>query len=131
VFGWYEYPMPLTVIVVSYLTLLLAIGVGLPRSCRTAIVSSCSAIIVLLLIMTACYLDWTPVGESVIGGLQGRYFIPVLPLLIFLSLSGEPPKLDRSLFLIAALVSIFSVVFLAQIFYPAFPVSRFYFRLSG
>ncbi|MBU6498327.1 MAG: DUF2142 domain-containing protein [Rhodospirillales bacterium] len=32
------------------------------------------------LVMTAMYLIWTPVGALYVGGVQGRYFLPVLPL---------------------------------------------------
>ena len=37
-----------------------------------------------VLVMTSMYVTWTPVGESVIKGVQGRYAIPVAPLLCFL-----------------------------------------------
>lgn len=36
------------------------------------------------LIFTSLYLQWTPVEDTSIAGVQGRYFIPILPLLIFL-----------------------------------------------
>ena len=37
--------------------------------------------------VTACalvYITWTPVGQNVIDGIQGRYFIPIFPLLFLL-----------------------------------------------
>ncbi len=43
-----------------------------------------AAVVVVALITTvggALYLSWTPVGKPTIDGLQGRYFLPVLPLL--------------------------------------------------
>ncbi|MBW4021939.1 MAG: DUF2142 domain-containing protein [Proteobacteria bacterium] len=36
------------------------------------------------LIFIALYLSWTPVGMARIDGIQGRYFIPLLPMLLFL-----------------------------------------------
>lgn len=30
------------------------------------------------------YVSWTPVGQNIIDGVQGRYFIPILPLLFLL-----------------------------------------------
>jgi hypothetical protein len=36
------------------------------------------------LIFVALYLSWTPVGMARIDGIQGRYFIPLLPMLLFL-----------------------------------------------
>lgn len=42
-----------------------------------------SSILVLLLIATSLYVQWTRVGEKLISGIQGRYFIPILvPLLL-------------------------------------------------
>lgn len=37
-----------------------------------------------ILVFTISYLTWTPVGKPTIDGLQGRYFIPVLPLFLLL-----------------------------------------------
>ena len=36
------------------------------------------------LIFTSLYVQWTAVGQNFISGLQGRYFIPLLPLVFFL-----------------------------------------------
>lgn len=36
------------------------------------------------LLCTLLYLGWTPVGQADIQGLQGRYFIPVAPLILIL-----------------------------------------------
>jgi hypothetical protein len=36
------------------------------------------------LIFVALYLTWTPVGADRVDGIQGRYFIPLLPVLLFL-----------------------------------------------
>jgi len=41
-------------------------------------------IITIVLICTISYLTWTPVGQNTIDGLQGRYFIPILPLVFVL-----------------------------------------------
>ncbi|HEY9810329.1 MAG TPA: DUF2142 domain-containing protein [Halomicronema sp.] len=37
-----------------------------------------------LLIATALYLTWTPVGAKLIEGVQGRYFLPISPLFFLL-----------------------------------------------
>ena len=37
-----------------------------------------------LLISTSLYVQWTAVGEIMISGIQGRYFIPLIPLLLLL-----------------------------------------------
>ncbi len=46
-----------------------------------------SAATFILNAITACalvYITWTPVGQNVIDGIQGRYFIPIFPLLFLL-----------------------------------------------
>lgn len=46
-----------------------------------------SAAIFIFNFIAACaivYISWTPVGQNVIDGIQGRYFIPILPLLFLL-----------------------------------------------
>jgi uncharacterized membrane protein len=41
-------------------------------------------IIVFLLVCAFVYVSWTVVGQNIIDGIQGRYFIPILPLLFLL-----------------------------------------------
>ncbi len=46
-----------------------------------------SSIAFILAFITTCaviYITWTPVGQNIIDGIQGRYFIPILPLLFLL-----------------------------------------------
>lgn len=49
-----------------------------------------------LLIMFALMLDWTPAGNPVILGVQGRYFLPVLPL-IFLVVRSDRLVLKKNM----------------------------------
>lgn len=37
---------------------------------------------VAVLVLLALLIDWTTKGEELIGGVQGRYFLPILPLLL-------------------------------------------------
>jgi uncharacterized membrane protein len=131
IFGWYEYPLPLPVIVVSYVLLLAAIGIEMPRLRRAALVSVAVAVLGVLAIAAGDYLEWTAVGEGCIWGLEGRYFIPLLPLLIFLCAPANPPKRGRAIFLLSALIAAFAVVFFAQTIYPGFPGGRYNYRFSG
>jgi hypothetical protein len=41
------------------------------------------------LIFVALYLTWTPVGMDRVDGIQGRYFIPLLPVLLFVVPGGD------------------------------------------
>ena len=48
----------------------------------------------IILVMTALYLTWTPIGASVIEGVQGRYFFPcMIVLLICLCMKNNYIKL--------------------------------------
>lgn len=53
-----------------------------------------SAIIAVILIMsTTLYLTFTPVREDMILGLQGRYFLPILPFILILLIKLSPLKI--------------------------------------
>jgi hypothetical protein len=63
-----------------------------PRSWARAWLVPAAAAVTILgsaeLIFLALYLSWTPVGMERIDGVQGRYFIPLLPILLFALPSG-------------------------------------------
>lgn len=50
------------------------------RGADRAIVAS-AFVACLAMIFAALYLSWTPVGQEVVDGVQGRYFLPLVPLL--------------------------------------------------
>ena len=47
------------------------------------------------------YLKWSAVGGEVVGGVQGRYFIPIAPMILF-ALSVLPPGRHKNLLATAA-----------------------------
>ncbi len=51
--------------------------------------------IICILIFTSLYIQWTAVDAPIIDGVQGRYFLPFLPLLPFM-LNNNHPKVHRS-----------------------------------
>ena len=51
-------------------------------------------LIIVLLIFTSLYVQWTTVGSESILGVQGRYFIPILPILMLLI--GDVIKIKSS-----------------------------------
>jgi uncharacterized membrane protein len=69
-------------------------------------------VISLVAIAGALYLVWTPVGASQVGGIQGRYFIPILPLLIplFILLSRSVKVTLDKPYRMGMIVSIVSIV---------------------
>ncbi len=58
------------------------------------------------LIFVALYLTWTPVGMDRVDGIQGRYFIPLLPVLLFALPGGVGPSLPRWIWWLAPLAAI-------------------------
>jgi len=54
---------------------------------QRAVFLLCAGLVVLLS-MLGMFTGWTPMGSPVVEGIQGRYFIPIFPLL-FLAISGN------------------------------------------
>lgn len=88
--GWLNLPLSNWVYGALALAILLSAYVG---SCAPSLPISVVAWLVLvaaasvLLIELALYLTWTPVGSLMVEGVQGRYFIPALPLIGFATIS--------------------------------------------
>ena len=74
-------------------------------------------------IIVGLYLTITPVGARVIFGSQGRYFIPILPLLLFQLFGTIPNNAKKYLPLVTILISILflykTVGFIDETFYNA------------
>jgi uncharacterized membrane protein len=69
-----------------------------------------AALIAIALTFGTLYLAWTPVGASVVEGVQGRYFIPILAILV-LSFSGlRPPPTSTTELLMAVALLFFSAI---------------------
>ncbi len=91
VYGYDYWPVP----VLTYLVYAAAILVSLTqpqslvRERPTRVILLGAFIVGFLLTIISLYLAVTPVGSSLIAGVQGRYFVPVFPLL-FLAAAGLP-----------------------------------------
>ena len=57
-------------------------------------------------LIAGLYLNFSPIGNSMMFGVQGRYFIPILPLLLFQLYGTLPNNLKRYLPLCTILISI-------------------------
>ncbi|MDA2733126.1 DUF2142 domain-containing protein [Bacillus cereus] len=80
------------------------------------------SISVILLVMLSIYMTWTTVGFPYVVGIQGRYFIPIIPLILLLiqqhfKIKVEKPNIDifaskaATLFLTYAFVFWFVKIF--------------------
>ena len=73
--------------------------------------------VIFLLVMTSMLLSHTPISQAHVHGVQGRYFLPILPLAVFVVFKdvGLVVKKDRQKLLSAAF-AVFHVLLMAQLF---------------
>jgi uncharacterized membrane protein len=58
-------------------------------SIREKLISFTTFILIFVSIFALEYITWTSVGNSIIGGVQGRCFIPIAPLFFLLFYNGR------------------------------------------
>jgi hypothetical protein len=86
-----------------------------------AVLSGVAVLLTVLSIGIALYLQWTPVGMAWIGGIEGRYFLPLLPGVVLGLPRGGRPRLAHgfaAVVLIAAAVDAAVLPGLVAAFYP-------------
>ena len=66
---------------------------------------------VMLLIFTSLYIQWTPLKSSIIDGVQGRYFLPILCLVPFIFFKTKKNKYEYDLSGLNIYVLTFSMFF--------------------
>lgn len=89
-FAWIDYELPVVFVVASYILLLVALMENKSQiifSISKKIIFITTILLSIIATSTILYLAWTPVGSPAIEGIQGRYFIALLPLLIPLFMS--------------------------------------------
>lgn len=81
--GWLDIGLP-AFVRYAYLAafLYVALSCGLPLTWRRRLLILAVFAGSLVLVSVSQYMIWTPVGSSEVDGIQGRYFLPVAPLLI-------------------------------------------------
>ena len=89
-------------------------------SAKMRAVFAAIGIAVCLMIMLSMCLGWTFNTEVVIQGVQGRYFIPVLPLLMMAAQGGAVTASRDYTKIILGLMALFNVMYLTRIFSAAF-----------
>jgi hypothetical protein len=97
----------------SAIGLLLALSFLSPLETRRrpacALAALLTAIAYAIAVVLIFYLVWTPVGAEQVWGVQGRYFVPVLPLIAVaiaaLLKRGPDPRLPAAFALASALLS--------------------------
>jgi uncharacterized membrane protein len=74
-------------------------------------------------VSAALYITWTPLGEATIRGIQGRYILPVLPLLAWV-VPEYTPRVERTLTPIWYPILLFPLITLAVT--PVIIMERYY-----
>lgn len=86
--GWLDVPLPGWV-VSSYKIILILTFIMEAKTIKIfnfiqRLLLGTILVLSILFIFTVMYLTWNPIGSGTIEGIQGRYFIPLLPLLFIL-----------------------------------------------
>jgi uncharacterized membrane protein len=89
-FSWFTYKLPLSFIMLGYAMLFITLLhrppseeiTTEPQRSQLPVVFSAVFVLSLIAVASVLYLVWTVVGAPQIAGVQGRYVIPLLPLLI-------------------------------------------------
>jgi hypothetical protein len=123
--GWVDTPMPRWYIAAA--TAALACALTAPANRGRGLLPALLAIVTFLGLLTATcfalYLSWTSVGQATINGLQGRYILPVLPLLGW-PVPGCGARRERIVALVWFPVLLFPLVTLAVL--PGVIMERYY-----
>ena len=82
VLGWLQVPLPKAVYVSTLVAaLLILLSTTSDAAARTRVIAGSGILAAVALISLGMYLMFMPVGADYVHGIQGRYYLPVLPLL--------------------------------------------------
>lgn len=96
-FGWNAILLPIAAYALAGAMVLAGVLSGLGRAVPglSRLWWAVLALGVIILVETALYLTGTPLGADYVQGTQGRYFLPVLPLLLFAVAPASPLSTAR------------------------------------
>ena len=132
ILGWLDTPLPHWIYPVFGFIVLLAIApllASLTRSLATwspFLVAALSGVLLFLGIEIALYATWTPVGAPIVQGVQGRYLLPILPLLGLLARTSEGHGRLQSMLGRLAVSAVACEVVLSLVVVPATLITRFW-----
>jgi uncharacterized membrane protein len=90
---------------------------------QTRVLAGVAFLLALAGIQVALYLGWTPPGSVTVEGVQGRYFIALLPLVLLMVSGTRLSKRPRLAWMLAAVPVLGTAVSLYAILYRYFPGS--------
>jgi len=110
-FGYSYTPLPEVLVFVYVLILLFVACIDHDLDNKLTLKQRGISLLVVLasigLLLAGFYLVITPIGASVMFGVQGRYFIPLLPVILFLLFGTIPLNLKKYLPLFTVLITVF------------------------
>ncbi|MFT5779985.1 MAG: putative membrane protein [Crocinitomicaceae bacterium] len=128
-FGWLDTKLPSWLIASAYLVIFLVAILDSTKkivlSWRHKLIFGSAFILLILLILVTQHLAWDCVGGSIISNLQGRYFIPVFPLLFMLFYTHKI-NLQRLLIPLVVLFSLGSLSISTKVIYERYYVPTEY-----
>lgn len=115
ILGWLDLTFPTdyyhTAYIIVFTGILIGLGPAFKENIRLKTGLLICAFITIIAILTAQYITWTALEATSLGGMQGRYLLPVAPFLA-LALSG---KVTRDKF-----VRLKSALFMAILLFPLY-----------
>jgi uncharacterized membrane protein len=125
--GWTDTPMPNWYYLTAAGVLVMALIAPNSRDRGSALWPGTLALLtfgaLLSAVCAALYITWTPVGWATINGVQGRYLLPVLPLMAWV-VPEYGPRLKRMLAPTWYLVLLFPLITIAVT--PVIIMERYY-----
>jgi uncharacterized membrane protein len=129
-FGWFDTPIP-DYLAYTYLFTVIMVALVMNHDKNKVNVTIKQKIIALgifllisIIMFTLEYITWTKVGNDIIGGIQGRYFIPIAPLLFLLFYNDKIQISENKYPIIKGIIIILTIITLLISLYTI--INRFY-----
>jgi len=121
--GWYEFVKLYSVVPYAFIGICLFVAITeaeLKNKLKRyqAVWILLVVLATILLIFTSLYVHWTSIGANTIQGMQGRYFLPILPLVMLLighrfkkvHSTYEPDTVNKFVAVTGLLLNLFAVI---------------------
>jgi uncharacterized membrane protein len=121
ILAWLDVPLPDIYYRNAYICLVLGIiiSLGFKGSARLRIALLVCSIITIVAVISAQYITWTALESPTLGGMQGRYLIPIFPLIALAlcgySLNNRFAGLKAVVLCIVSLFPAYSAIIMIQV----------------
>ena len=119
--GWLNIPVKQPVILAFLLVLLSSIFIENNEESFSKWQRVWNGLIIvgtIVIVITGLYVSWTTVGGNIAAGVQGRYFIPILPLtLLLFSMKNNYIKIKKIEFILPTILTMLNGLVLLDIYH--------------